>query len=182
MAIKVSDLPVATVVDNEDYLMVVQNGISKKATANKVKTPITVHDSYDTSSVEPYSANYINNIIPTNYVSSDRIKGEYVEQGAGMYIYNALYVNELADEIRESIPIIYILNEFSESTTNTYSCSYINTQITNIMNVFDDYLPTDAVYNTYNALGTGVYTTGYINNLVGDIDTVLTTLTTGGGV
>ncbi len=182
MAIKVSDLPVATIVDNEDYLMIVQNGISKKATANKVKTPITVHDSYDTSPVEPYSANYINNIIPTNYVSSDRIKGEYVEQGAGMYIYNALYINELADEIRESIPIIYILNEFSESTTNTYSCSYINGLITHIENILDGYLPTDEVHNTYETSGSGVYTTGYINNLVGDIDTVLTTLTTGGGV
>lgn len=107
MSVKVSQLPSATLVNDEDYLMIVQNGISKKATAAKVKVPLTVNNDYSTSTETPYSSNYINNHLPTN------------------------------------IPTIQTTT--TTSNNDAYSCTYIN-------------------------------------NLVGDIETILTTITTGGGV
>lgn len=192
MATKVSELPLASVVNNEDYLMVVQGGVSKKATANKVKTPITVHDNYSVSAVEPYSARYVNEHLPSDYLPASALQiREDTSAESSYHVYACSYINWLAVDIRQSIPDYYVKTTYYESDTDMYSCNYINTTLSTLRATIydyidDNYLDLNDVLNSVDSSATSntnrVYNTYYINTVLSgkaDISSLATVATSG---
>lgn len=194
MAIKVSELPVATTVNNEDYLMVVQNGVSRKATANKVRTGLTIHNEYSDSTIEPYSCKYMNEHSPENVLTTDRLRTSIQTTQPDNYIYTCGYINTLDTTIRSLIPTV--MNDWTASTTDVYSCTQTEAVAMDLASDLMDgrtkntytTWPTYCWYNieyinnmitsTYSTDTHKAYDTTYINTLASSIPTVQTSQTT----
>lgn len=153
--IKVTELPEASQMNNDDLLMIVQSGTNKKITKSNSKF-LDVKNTYDTSTTEPYSCSYVNNAIPAlydNYSTSD-IDGyscRYINELQPVVLYNSTtggtteQVN-LSDSVANYsyIEILYRSNDGVGYKMSTGRLSDMNNCVTTL--VFQHYPVNGTVY------------------------------------